>query len=472
MTNSLSGNGTLSGSGFFRALVEAFTLLATKIIGYATTLTTGGSSYYTTTTGFTGPRFVSAASGSGSNHIVYSADGINWTSSTMPSAQSWRGIVYGDGKFVAIALNTDGYGGPTNQAAYSADGINWTASTMPSAESWLRIVYGNGKFFAFASYSTAAAYSADGINWTASTMPDSYSDMTYGNSTFVAIKSGSDASKAAYSADGINWTEVTVNSTYLSSITYGDGKFLAVGHLGSSAFSGDGITWSVTSSLASISSGRSWSSIAHGNGRFIVNEAHSMEPTSVSAYSTDGINWTQSAMTSSGRWTSTYGDGKFLAVSPNGSSMGGSYAALSSVSTDGINWTTSPMPNGQWFNAAFAQISTSAEVQVLIGDQGTAGSEVVGPVDAYTVPSGQTAIINYITIKNTSSNSITYDLGVLASGITLSDSNATQIDQTLAAGETVIVNINDSYSQPSGTRIVIFPSAVDIVEVKVYGTES
>ena len=159
-------------------------------------------------------KFVAVAANS--NAAAYSADGITWTASTLPSSASWYGVTYGNGKFVAVA-----YG--SNTAAYSSDGITWTASALPSNTTWYSVAYGNGKFVAVAQGGTAAAYSTDGINWTASTLPSSASlyCVTYGNGKFVAVAYNSTA--AAYSADGITWTASTLASNVgWRSVTYGE----------------------------------------------------------------------------------------------------------------------------------------------------------------------------------------------------------------------------------------------------------
>ena len=65
--------------------------------------------------------------------------------------------------------------------------------------------------------------------WTASTLLSSASwqSVTYGDGKFVAVASSSN--KAAYSTDGINWTASTLpSSASWQSVTYGDGKFVAV----------------------------------------------------------------------------------------------------------------------------------------------------------------------------------------------------------------------------------------------------
>ena len=97
------------------------------------------------------------------------------------------------------------------------------------------------------------------------------------------------------------------------------------------AYSLDGIVWvSITSPKAS----SSWKAIAYGNGRFVA----VIENTDISAYSVDGINWTQTTLPVSSAWSSiTYGSGRFVMVETNITSI---------YSFDGINWISSAIPSG------------------------------------------------------------------------------------------------------------------------------
>ena len=66
-------------------------------------------------------------------------------------------------------------------------------------------------------------------DWTASTLPSSANwwSVTYGNGKYVAVATSS--STAAYSTDGINWTASTLpSSASWYSVTYGNGKYVAV----------------------------------------------------------------------------------------------------------------------------------------------------------------------------------------------------------------------------------------------------
>ena len=158
-----------------------------------------------------------------------------------------------------------------------------------------------------------------------------WTSVTYGDGKFVAVSQYS--TTAAYSTDGINWTDCTMPSeSRWYNVAYGNGKFVAVSYLinGSTAaaYSTDGINWTAFSLPYGYSE-----SVTYGNGKFVA-----MVNGNIALYSTDGINWSNSKMPRSEDWTSvTYGDGKFVAVSQ--------YSITAAYSTDGINWTVSTMPN-------------------------------------------------------------------------------------------------------------------------------
>ena len=177
--------------------------------------------------------------------------------------------------------------------------------------------------------------------WTASTLPSSanWRSLTYGDGKFVAISYNSDAS--AYSTDGINWTASTLpSSANWRPLTYGDGKFVAIATGSDKAvYSTDGINWTAST----LPSSSFWNSVTYGDGKFVAVGNFS----SKAAYSTDGINWTESTLPSSSFWNSvTYGDGKFVAV--------GNFSSKAAYSTDGINWTESTLPSSKnWSSVTY-----------------------------------------------------------------------------------------------------------------------
>lgn len=249
-----------------------------------------------------------------------------WKENTLPADRMWWSVIYGNGKFVAVARDS------TN-GAYSMDGITWTEMLMPASRDWKSVTYGNDKFVAVASGSANGAYSTDGINWTEMTLPasKSWQSVTYGDGKYVAVASD-DSDKGAYSTDGITWTQMSMSTIQSwQSVTYGDGKFVAVAYNSKKgAYSTDGITWTEMT----LTAGHNWR-ITYGNDKFVAVAVDWND----GAYSTDGITWTKMFMPESKFWSSvTYGDGKFVAVASDSNKV--------AYSTDGINWTGMTLPAG------------------------------------------------------------------------------------------------------------------------------
>lgn len=168
-------------------------------------------------------------------------------------------------------------------------------------------------------------------------------------------------------------------------------------------------------------------------------------------------------------------DNTYITMGYNSQSPGGYVEFYSSTNEYFDNYTTSAKFMGDyytWSHPVYLQdMTTYVQVQASIGNQADETVEVLAPVDVYTVPINIATTIDQITLKNNSANQITYDLGVLAAGVNLTDGNALINDQAIAAGETVTVS-NITGKKLPGTRVSVLPSAVDVVEVKVYGTTS
>lgn len=167
--------------------------------------------------------------------------------------------------------------------------------------------------------------------WKGNTLPASrgWTSVTYGDGKYVAVASAGSA--GAYSTDGITWTEMILPTTsYWMSVTYGNGKYVAVAqNSGKGAYSIDGINWIEMSMPANIG----WRSVTYGNGKFVAVAAGG----SAGAYSTNGINWSSFTLPTVENWMSvTYGNGKFIALS--------NYGKNGAYSTDGITWTRMIMP--------------------------------------------------------------------------------------------------------------------------------
>ena len=121
---------------------------------------------------------------------------------------------------------------------------------------------------------------------------------------------------------------------------YGNGIYVAVATESDvAAYSTDGINWTQTS----LPDSTTWGCVVYGNGRFVA-FATSHDK---AAYTDDGINWIQTTVPYATRFDAAdYGNGMFVATS---------YVSRNFVySTDGINWTQGFMPSSSaWIDTAY-----------------------------------------------------------------------------------------------------------------------
>ena len=157
--------------------------------------------------------------------------------------------------------------------------------------------------------------------------------VAYGNGKFIAVgRKGREVgpNRMAYSTDGITWTATSVLSGYdfeIDNITFCGGRFFVSGWPGSMASSIDGENWTVVVSNLR----EDFRGPVYGDGKwvFVTYEGRIM-------YSTDGVTWKNGVNRSSvSQFTGVgYGGGKFVATSWSGGKM--------AYSTDGITWTVVP----------------------------------------------------------------------------------------------------------------------------------
>ena len=213
--------------------------------------------------------------------------------------------------------------GLTVAPSASASGVlTWTSRTTPvPSGSWDSVAYGsdgsgNGIFVAVSQIGTVMT-SPDGITWTRATAGASsvWSSVTYGNGLFVAVAyNASDPNSAANrvmtSPDGVNWTARNGGAANIwRSVTYGGGMFVAVAQnqtngstVGSCTWtdfrcvmtSADGFNWTLqTAPFHSIFTSVTFGTDASGNGRYVA-VSNFVDPVSGKSVmtSSDGVTWT------------------------------------------------------------------------------------------------------------------------------------------------------------------------------------
>ena len=211
---------------------------------------------------------------------------------------------------------------------------------------------------------TVQATSA-GISWTsqASATDNFWSSVTYGNGLFVAVSGSGSGNRVMTSPDGITWTSRTsAADNDWRSVTYGNGLFVAVASSGAGnrvMTSPDGITWTTRTSAAD----NVWMSVTYGNGLFV---AVSISGTADRVMtSPDGITWTTRSPAADNDWMSvTYGNGLFVAVSDTGTgnrvmtsgTLGGG-GASGSLPTQAFELSLTPTEGTQCTNSSQSGIS-------------------------------------------------------------------------------------------------------------------
>ena len=175
--------------------------------GFDTTGSTRAA--YGNVVGSTTNRFVVISSTD--TDVTYSDNGgATWTVTSSPvlDVTGYNAIAYGAGKFVAIK-------GASTNASYSADGITWTSVTLPgTADAATDIIWGNGRFVVLGG-TNGIMYSLDGVTWVNNslTLPLTATErkLAYGQGMFIITSDDTD--QIQYSTDGLYWQAYTLSTT-------------------------------------------------------------------------------------------------------------------------------------------------------------------------------------------------------------------------------------------------------------------
>ncbi len=139
---------------------------------------------------------------SGSDNILYSYDGDNWTS--VNNNDIWTAITWRSSSNLFVAV-----GG--NQSMISVNGVDWNAQfTTPITEA-TAVCWANGKFVAVAyNGSNHIMTSSDGITWQGINFPGPWNDIEYSSELDIVVAVGH--YKIALSRDkGTTWETKTLS---------------------------------------------------------------------------------------------------------------------------------------------------------------------------------------------------------------------------------------------------------------------
>lgn len=224
-----------------------------------------------------GNNMFCAVANNGAQRVMTSLDGLFWTGRVSnPSDSNWTSITWGNNLFCAVANSG------TLRVMISYDGITWTGiASNPSSNNWTSITWGNDIFCAVANNSTNSLMtSSDGISWTYDKdINNSWNHvawnkykkvfMVFSNNTGTSginyMISSPSYGKFLYTEKSIWYTQsLTANTSVsnLSSITWADDRFCAIGTSFAITSIDNGNTWT----RYSLGSGLTFTNICYVNG--------------------------------------------------------------------------------------------------------------------------------------------------------------------------------------------------------------
>lgn len=237
----------------------------------------------------------------GSGQLISSTNGLAWQRQPAPTGEDLYGLAYGAGGFVAV--------GADGAVLQSTDGRSWTVRHLTTGLN-LRTVAWTGTEYLIGGDRGQIFASADAVHW--QQLPEqafhSIRDFATGDGTTVAAGAGTVMRRTA----GGSWTLEPVGfGHFQTSIAFGAGRFVIVGHNGEALVSSDG--------------GRSWTT---GTGSGVIN--------------LDRV---------------VYADGRFIATG-QGQEL---------TSGNGLSWVAARLPTG----SSIRSIAVAGSNLVAVGDLNT-----------------------------------------------------------------------------------------------------
>lgn len=150
------------------------------------------------------------------------------------TGSNWSKIAYGNGLFVAVK---------SGGSAVSLDGSTWTEYTVSDLSNAMDITFDGTNFVVATNHKILT--SSDGENWTIAVNSGlgTIDCIEYGNSLYVVLNYSTGYVQYASSLTGTWNSGGTISFNMVKGLTFGDGKFVALGKAGKIAYSTDAINW-------------------------------------------------------------------------------------------------------------------------------------------------------------------------------------------------------------------------------------
>jgi len=294
VVNDFASSWTQQASGVQAALNRViWTGTQFVVVGYSGTILTSpdgttwtsqssGTSAVLTGVAWSGSRLVAVGYGT-TAAVVTSTDGVNWSPvSALPVSLTTQlyAIAWSGTQFVAVGVDASALSNAV--IVRSADGLNWTSASVPSP--LLQAVIWDGSQFVAAGgdfFGPVVLRSSDGQTWTrdaigvvaTGSLRELASAGTVGKPTIVAVGPfypSNFTPEVLTSVAGGTWQPVKAMGTYADAVGWSGRHFLVCG-VGVCAFSTDGLSW--TNASGTLPSPAAVSSLVWGgpgSGRWVV----------------------------------------------------------------------------------------------------------------------------------------------------------------------------------------------------------
>ena len=269
--------------------------------------------------------FVAAGS---DGEMLISGDGIQWERLIIDGINTtWlQGVCCYNGRYVGVGWD--------NLIVTSTNARDW-AIVSSKTNVLLKACAGGAGMYAVVGFDQTLLISTNGVHWQKGVAPASFSDLVFGNGVWVAL---SGSSIVYVSSDLTNWTSVEtgfLGRPALTSICFGEGRFVA-GGARQSDFNGtstptviktstDGLSWDSVS-LSGLDAWGQTRDLAFADGLFVAVQ------NGFFLRSTNGSSWEKTVAPDAG------GELRAIAASTSGQFVAVGHYGATLTSNGGTNW--------------------------------------------------------------------------------------------------------------------------------------
>jgi hypothetical protein len=320
---------------------------------------------------------------------------LNWIPRHTGVTNTLEDVIYANGRYFAV--------GQGFARVVSTTGASWTNLPPISPINLQAVAFGNGRYIATGQAGAMATATSD-TNWTIFGGGGLwYSSIAYGNGVFVLVGTNMNT---LMTTNATNFFQVLRNSSNsLNGVAFGNGRFVAVGRNGTILSAPwPGTNWTV---LNPIPPHVHLQDVAFGEGLFVA-----VGGTNVILVSSDSLNWTQAASSSSAELRSvTYGRGLFAAIGKTAQANDGLL-----FSSGGYVWNSYPLPKtNQWHDIGYGDGSF-----LIVGERGMALQNITMPVFTQQPVSWNACVSDAVVLSATAQSSCGVNVQWRRNGVDLS----------------------------------------------------